>query len=103
MGALQMVIYFQSGVGVDDKRIYNYGRSKNSPIYKEAGGGGGKGFIVKLMYRADCVKGRGTWTVKRFKGNGLGKEEDVIFLTGVHTAIYTMLTNAKYFVSKIGV
>ena len=103
MGALQMVIYFQSGVGVDDKRIYNYGRSKNSPIYKEVGGGGGKGFIVKLMYRADCVKGRGTWTVKRFKGNGLGKEEDVIFLTGVHTAIYTMLTNTKYFVSKIGV
>ena len=63
----------------------------------------GAGFIVKLMYRADCVKGRGTWTVKRFKGNGLGKEEDVIFLTGVHTAIYTMLTNTKYFVSKIGV
>ena len=90
-------------MGVDDKRFYNYGRSKNSPILKEAGVGAGGGFIVKLMYRADCVKGRGAWTVKRFKGNRLGKEEDLIFPTGVHTAIYTMLTNTKYFVPKIGV
>ena len=47
-------------------------------------GGGGGGVHEKPICRGDCLKRDGwTWTVRRFKGGGLGKKEGVVFLRGV--------------------
>ena len=50
---------------------------------------GGGGIHEKPISMGDCLK-RGTWTVCRFKGGGLGKKEGRMFLKGVDTPMQTM-------------